>query len=193
MPKSKKVCIIGPPGSGKTTLCLDISSSLKKRHFNVEMVDESVRRDIHQNGPPDNASEQFRIRVGQVEQEDAVPKNVDYLVIDSGSIPPYFYGVVYNKHNDPRQRLFLADLYKYMLNDIYKKRYDFIFFVSSLQTHNLNKNILNDGTRFQDEDDIKKLETLMEMFLIDFHNPGNHFKLDSPLEERVSFVLNKIL
>lgn len=187
----KKLVFIGGPGSGKSTLATDVFTILKKQKYNTELVTEFIRRDIQEHGPMETIWEQYRVRYKQCELEDNLPDVLDYAVIDAGTISQYFYAILYCDHSNSRQRLVLADLYKYWLDDIYLKRYDYVFYVPSNHTHSENPNILNDGTRYQTTEEVNTLEASMNLMFDNLHkNVGNIYTIDVPLQERTSKVLS---
>lgn len=189
---TKRICFIGNAGSGKSTLAADLYVNLKKTGANAELVPEFIRTDIQLNGPMKDIWEQYRTRAGQKEIEDAIPGTVEYLVTDSGVLTPYFYACLYANNNDPRQRLVLQDMYRYFLNDLYLKRYDFIFFLPMKETYARNPRILDDGTRFQSKEEILTLEEHMGLMLGKLHKVENIYVLDSPLDERLPTVMEII-
>lgn len=188
----KKICIIGNAGSGKSTLAGKLFSALKPSGANVELVPEFIRGDIQINGPMQSIWEQYRTRFNQQEIEDAIPKNVDYAIIDSGTLTPYFYASLYSNGENERERLVLQDMYRFLSNDLYKRRYDHVFFLPRAQTYALNPNILGDGTRYQSADEIDILETHMELMFGRLCRLDNVHVLDCALDERVDQVLKII-
>lgn len=189
----KRIAFIGAPGSGKSTCATEVFTELKKKNYNAELVTEWIRNDIHQHGSLTSISEQYRTRFHQKEIEDAIPSVVEWVITDSGTLTPYFYSALYARNDEPRERIFLSDMFKFLIDDIYTKRYYKIFFLPSTQTYDKNKDILNDGTRFQNQEEVVKLNQLMQTLLIDFHNPGNIFKVDVDLNLRAKYVLENIL
>lgn len=188
----KKICIIGNAGAGKSTLAGKIFSALKPLKVNVELVPEFIRGDIQVNGPMQSIWEQYRTRFSQKEIEDAIPNNVDYAVIDSGTLTPYFYACLYSNKENERERLVLQDMYKFFLEDLYKRRYDYVFFLPRAQTYAANPDILTDGTRYQSADEINTLETHMTLLFGNLHKLNNVHVLDCPLDQRLDKVLEII-
>ena len=187
---TKRIAFIGPAGSGKSTLTLDVTSALKKRHINAELITEWIRTDINLHGPMKNIWEQYRTLENQRRIEDSVPDAVDYIITDSGTLTPYFYACLYADNNDARQRLVLADMYKHLLDDLYLRRYDFIFLLDKEETYKANKNILNDGTRYQTQDDINQLDDHMLITFTRLHKLDNIIHLTGPLDERCRSVID---
>lgn len=189
---TKKICVIGNAGSGKTTLVSNLFRYLKENGKNAEMVSEFIRTDIQANGPMTSVWEQYRTRENQKSIEDAVPQ-VDYLIVDSGTLTPYFYACLYYDKTDVRQRLVLQDMYKYLVNDLMMKRYSHVLFLPRDQTYATNKNILSDGTRYQTDVEIEQLESHMSLYFNTVFKLDNVFTLNSPLAKRLDEAVSIIL
>jgi nicotinamide riboside kinase len=184
-----KIALIGAPGSGKSVLAADLYVYLKKLGKNVEQVPEWVRSDIHQNGPMQSIWEQFRTLIHQRTIEDAVPSNVEYVVIDSSVLTPYFYAVLYSNNKDSRQRLVMQDMYKMLLDDIFLERYTHIFL---LRSDIITSDILEDGTRFQSKSEIELLDRMMFVQLKEMLKVPNLTVLSEPFENRLNIVLKTL-
>ena len=132
--------------------------------------------------------EQYRTRQYQKELEDAVPNIADYVICDSGTLTPYFYAVLYADPSDPRQRLVLHDMYKYLLDDLYLKRYDLIFYLPLI-----NGPDLSDGTRYQSEQEIRVLDEHMNLMFTKLHRlPSVHW-IQSDFDHRFDEAMWRIL
>ena len=118
---TKKIAFVGSAGSGKSTLACEVFTELKKQNYNAELINEWIRYDIQANGPMQSVWEQYRTLHHQRQLEDSVPKEVDYMITDSGCLNPYFYSCLYTSGADERQRLVLADMFKFLIDDLYKK------------------------------------------------------------------------
>lgn len=182
-----KIVFIGAAGCGKSTLATSVFTALKQAGRKAEHVHEFIRHDINMNGPMFSIWEQYRTRQFQKELEDAVPP-VDYVICDSGTLTPYFYAVLYADANEPRQRLVLQDMYKYLLDDLYLRRYDLVFYLPSFDHPNLN-----DGTRYQTESEIKILDEHMRLVFTQLHRLDNVHMVQSGLDLRLEEVMWKIL
>ena len=191
---TKKVVFIGSAGSGKSTIVTDVITRLKKKGVNAEHVPEMIRYDIQQNGPMESIWEQYRTLQNQREYEDGVPNNVDIAIIDSGCLTPYFYACLYTSTASVRERLVLADMFKYLINDIYKRRYDYIFFLPDKLTQEQTalNDITKDGTRYQTTDELETLDEHMNLVFTKMFKSDNIYELDCPLDERADTVLSII-
>ncbi|MFA5488440.1 MAG: AAA family ATPase [Candidimonas sp.] len=189
---SKKIVFIGTAGSGKSTLAAEVFFKLKQQHLNVEHISEFIRNDIHRHGPMTSIWEQYRTRQHQKDIEDAVPECTDYIVIDSGTLTPYFYACLYVNNEDSRQRLVLSDMYRYLIDDLMTKRYDYIFFLPVTLTKSSNPMLLEDGTRYQTEKENDILDRHMRMLFVDLNLAKNITILDCPLEQRIDQVISTL-
>jgi nicotinamide riboside kinase len=181
---SRKIVFIGAPGSGKSTLAAEVFTKLKQRGRNAELVDEFVRRDIQRHGPMRSIWEQYRTRATQKEIEDAVPATVQDVVVDSGTLTPFFYACLYASNADARQRLVLQDMYRYLTDDLYLGRYSFIFYLPFDPTVSVD-----DGTRFQTSEEIGVLDAHMDLFFTMVHRTPITHRLAGPLSERIDKVM----
>jgi hypothetical protein len=190
--QTNKICFIGNAGSGKSTLSAEVYVRLKKQHKNAELVTEFVRSDIQINGPMSNIWEQYRTRSNQEQLENVIPKNVEYMVTDSGVLTPYFYASLYADNTDARQRIVLADMYRFLINDLFLKRYTHVFFIPMAETYASNPNMLSDGTRYQTPEQIQTLENHMSLIFTAIHRVDNVHVLDGPIDERCDRVMQII-
>ena len=190
--ETNKICFIGNAGSGKSTLSAEVYVRLKKQHKNAELVTEFVRSDIQINGPMTNIWEQYRTRSNQEELEDCIPQNVEYMVTDSGVLTPYFYASLYADNTDARQRIVLADMYRFLINDLFLKRYTHVFFIPMAETYASNPKMLEDGTRYQTPEQIQILENHMSLIFTAIHRVDNVHILDGPIDERCDRVMKII-
>ena len=185
----KMIAFVGAPASGKSTLASMVYNDMKLSGVNVELVPEFIRYDIHAHGPMKSIWEQYRTRQHQRDIEDAIPQSAEYAVIDSSTLLPFFYACLYADQADARQRLVLHDMYRYMLDDLYLKRYHAVFYLPVIDLPSLN---FEDGVRFQDADEIATLDTHMNLAFTKLYRPGNIFQIDGPYGDRLGKV-NEIL
>ena len=67
MPPPKKIVVIGPESTGKSTLCEQLAA-----HFKTEWVPEFAREYLLELGRPYNYDDLLIIAKGQLEQEDRI-------------------------------------------------------------------------------------------------------------------------
>jgi nicotinamide riboside kinase len=182
-----KITFVGCPGSGKTSLAMQVFLSLRTSGRKAELIHEWVRNDIQANGPMTSIWEQYRTRQFQKELEEAIPSAIDYVIVDGGLLLQYFYAVLYADPNEARQRLVLQDIYKYLLDDLYLRRYDMIFYLPLQSMH------LDDGTRFQNDAEVRDLDDHMRMVFTRLHRLSNVYTVNAEFDLRLGEVMEKIL
>lgn len=192
---TKKVAFIGSAGSGKSTIAADVFTRLKKTGHNAELITEWIRYDIQQNGPMMSIWEQYRTLGHQRQLEDSVPENVEWVITDSGCLTPYFYACLYTSTANERERLVLADMFRYLIDDLYKKRYTHIFFLPAKLTYNETgiDDIADDGTRYQSKEELDILDNHMSLVFTQMFKTENMHVLDIPLDDRAEKALSVIL
>jgi len=190
---TKKIAFIGSAGSGKSTLAADVFVELKKKGHKVELVTEWIRQDIQVNGPMTTIWEQYRTLHHQRSVEDAVPEAADWMITDSGVLTPYFYSCLYTNKANERERLVLADMFKFLIDDLYQKRYQYVFFLPGEHTYSVNKDIDKDGTRYQSKEELQILDDHMRLVFTRMFKVDNIIELDVPITKRTKEVLKVLL
>ncbi len=191
---TKKIAFIGSAGSGKSTLATDIFTRLKKKGENAELITEWIRYDIQANGPMQTIWEQYRTMHHQRELEDAVPDSVDWVITDSGCLTPYFYSCLYASKANERERLVLADMFRFLIDDIYKRRYEYVFFLPGQVTYDKGKSdIIEDGTRYQTVEELNILDNHMKLVFTQMFNVDNIINLTESLETRAEKVVEILM
>ena len=183
-----KIGFVGAPCSGKSALAAQVFSALKQSSRRAEHIHEFIRHDINAHGPMCSIWEQYRTRQYQKELEDAVPPEIDYVIVDGGLLLPYFFSVLYADPQNPRQRLVLQDMYRYLLDDLYLRRYDLVFYLPLISVTNLH-----DGTRYQTEEELKVLDQHMNLVFTKLHRLSNVHMVNAGLVQRLDEVMWKIL
>ena len=190
---TKKIAFIGSAGSGKSTLAADIFVELKKKGHKVELVTEWIRQDIQVNGPMTTIWEQYRVLHHQRSIEDSVTKEADWMITDSGVLTPYFYSCLYSNKANERERLVLADMFKFLIDDLYQKRYQYVFFLPGKYAYSINKDIAKDGTRYQTDEELHILDDHMRLVFTRMFKVDNIIELDVPMAKRTKEVLKVLL
>lgn len=186
---TKKIAFIGSAGSGKSTLATDVFTHMKKLGVNAELITEWIRYDIQMNGPLQNIWEQYRTLHHQRTMEDSVPETVEWMITDSGCLTPYFYSCLYTDQADERQRLVLSDMFKFMIDDLYQKRYYKVFFLPASEIYSKKSDIADDGTRYQTPEELEILDQHMTLVFSKMFKVDNVHVLDCPVSERTQKVL----
>ncbi len=184
-----RITFVGAPGSGKSCLSTQVFASLKVAGHKVDHVHEFVRCDINAHGEMKSIWEQYRIRQYQKELEDAVPSIIDYVICDSGTLSPFFYSALYATPSEPREHLVLQDMYRYFISDLFLKRYDLVFYVPLIKT----SADLQDGTRYQTQEEIDTLDEHMRLIFTKVHKLPNIHHVQSGFDGRLEEVLIKIM
>lgn len=161
MKKSKLICIIGPPHSGKSTLASDVHTTLKVKGENSIFISEVATDFIANNGIPNKPIDQIIIFYKQIEKENLFIGTKDYIICDSSSILNYFY--FRRLFNNPLNN---KDIYaiNHIQSEILKtiNKWFKIFYVPPF---NIENGSINDGVRYHNEDDIKNLDMWIKSYL----------------------------
>jgi hypothetical protein len=189
---TKRITFIGGPGSGKSTTAADLFVQLKKLGKNVEMIQEWIRRDIMRNGPMKSTFEQYRTMMYHRREEENFPPHVEYLIHDGNTLLPYFYAALYADKSDLKERLVIQDMYASMLDDLYSRKYDLIYFLPRIHAVSTGTPF-EDGTRIQTPDQVDLLERYMSLMLTEVHRMDNVRVLDCPVGERNFHLLADIV
>jgi len=189
---TKRITFIGGPGSGKSTTAADLFVQLKKLGRNVEMIQEWIRRDIMRNGPMQTVFEQYRTLLYHRREEEHFPPNVEYLIHDGNTLTPYFYAAIYADKSDARERLVVQDMHAALLDDLYSRKYDLIYFLPRAFADASGAHF-HDGTRFQTATEVAVLEDYMNLLFTKVHRMDNVRVLDCPLAVRNEVLIGDIL
>jgi hypothetical protein len=129
--ENTRICLIGAPGTGKSTLAQALVAKMKLQGLDVEFCPEYARTYFRQTGAPKNVFEQFVIFAGQCEREDELDVH-DYVVADSASfMSDTFYSYMRFKQGkmgpDPKLDRAYAELQRLCVPRL--KSFDHIFFI----------------------------------------------------------------
>ena len=88
----------------------------------------------------------------------------------------------------------LADMFKFLIDDLYKRRYTYVFFLRGqrIWEKNIDK-ITKDGTRYQSPEELNILDEHMSLVFTKMFKIDNIIDLDCPVEERCSKALEILL
>jgi len=183
--KSKLLTIIGSPGSGKSTLATDVHTELKKLGKNSIFISESATDYIAEYGIPTTPIDQMTIFYKQTNKEMMFHGTKEYIVCDSSGLLNYFYfRKLFQKPLSSKDIAVINHLQKEILKTI--NRWDYSFYIPPILSN------LDDGIRFQDKDEIVKLDRCIKSYL-DTENIPYHDLSDIKMKDRVEYIKNIIL
>lgn len=182
---SKLITFIGAPASGKSTLASSVHTELKKLGKNSIFVSEAATDFIAEWGIPNDPQDQLVIFYKQTNRERIWIGSKEYIVCDSSGILNYFYfRNLFPSQLNTKDIAVINHLQKEILKTI--NQWSYIFYVPPILDN------IEDGIRYQDKDQILKLDRWMKSYL-ELENI-NHIDLsDVNLKDRCKFVTNLIL
>lgn len=131
--KTKKICFIGGPSTGKSTLAKFLTEELIKNNHSAELVGEFARDYIIEHGSIKGPEDQLFIHRGQKEKEEAAcGKNPEFVVCDVPSFLSHIYlhflsdGIIDEKETKELERI-EKELWHNSDGEI--DSYDFVFFL----------------------------------------------------------------
>ena len=129
----KKICFVGGPSTGKTTLAICLTDELIKKNYSAEFVGEFARDYIIEHGSIKSPGEQLSIVRGQKEKEKmACSKNPEFIVCDVPIFLSHIYfhflsdGILDKKEAEQLDGI-EKELWRGIKDDI--NSYDFVFFL----------------------------------------------------------------
>ena len=94
--KSRRICLFGGPGCGKSTTAAWLFAQLKLKHIEVELVQEYVKTLAFEGRKPESW-DQLWLLSKQMRREDVMLRNgVDVIVTDSPLLLSTCYAMKYN-------------------------------------------------------------------------------------------------
>lgn len=170
----QKICFVGAPSSGKTTLVKALERHLSGSSLSVEAVYEYARDFIANHGKPRSVDDQLKIVQGQIEKESKATS--DITLCDSASFLSYTYTKFYFPDSDrlPEIKNLVVD---------HAQSYDAIFYIPRMFS------LEYDGIRYQTEWEAAELD---HMIFVDMVNLGLSFvtiNTDS-INNRIKTVVN---
>ena len=126
-----RIGFVGVPGSGKTSTARVLAGMCRSIDGiqNIELIQEYARRYMAKYGEITDLFEQNRVLNKQLDWEDSVGNNVDLIITDSPVHLGWLYAQILRKIDDPRDVIYMNDLFKNMTKINTPHRYDIIFYL----------------------------------------------------------------
>ena len=184
--KSKLVCVIGAPSSGKSTLAASVHHGLKISKRNSIFVGEAATDYIAEWGIPDTPTDQIIIFYKQLGREKMYVGSKEFIICDSSSILNYFY---FRSLFSPVLSLKDIATINHLQREILKSlsQWHKIYYVPPF----LEDDDQNDGIRYHDKEQIIKLDLIIKNYLELERIPYTDLSL-IPINERDQWVLNDL-
>lgn len=139
--KTKKIAILGGPGTGKTTLCKQLDVDYSMAGYVCDVCQEFARSYIARYGIPSSIFEQFLLYEGQKRRE-AELAYCDIIFCDNATILNYVYGLLSCDFKSPKEVYALMKLYEWAMKDL--PGYEVFYVPREFACE-------KDGIRYQDE------------------------------------------
>ena len=170
-----KVAFIGTHGVGKTTLCYDLASVLKKRGVNVDIVKEVARHSPLPVNRKTSLEAQTWILATQVAEEIRSASQSPVVICDRSALDNYAYMALACRRQKPVERFV----------DWWMRGYDLLFKVPLLDRPS------PDGFRDTDEFFTRAIDQLVDRLLAEKKIP--HHRLEGDREAWAGVVLDEVL
>lgn len=184
--KSKLVCIIGAPSSGKSTLATSVHYRLKIDKKNSIFVGEAATDYIAEWGIPDTPTDQLVIFYEQLGRERMYVGSKDWIICDSSTILNYFYfRSLFGNQLSLKDIATINHIQKEILKSL--GQWHKIYYVPPFLEDDEN-----DGIRFHNRNEIIRLDSIIKNYLELERIP--YVDLSGiPIDERTDWILNDIL
>jgi hypothetical protein len=181
--KSKLVCVIGAPSSGKSTLAASVHHGLKITKRNSIFVGEAATDYIAEWGIPDTPTDQIIIFYKQLGRERMYVGSKEFIICDSSSILNYFYfRSLFSTKLSLKDIATINHLQKEILKSL--NQWNKIYYVPPF----LEDDDQNDGIRYHNKEEIIKLDLIIKNYL-DLERIQYTDLSNIPIRERDQWVL----
>ena len=153
--ETKKIAILGGPGTGKTTLCKQLDVDYSMAGYVSDVCQEFARSYIARYGVPGNIFEQFLLYEGQKRREDELAY-CDIIFCDNATTLNYVYGLMSCDFKNQKEVYALMKLYEWAMNDL--PGYEVFYVPREFACE-------KDGIRYQDEDFAQVVDQKIKNFL----------------------------
>lgn len=161
--KTKKIAILGGPGTGKTTLCKQLDVDYSLAGYISDVCLEFARSYIARYGIPTNIFEQFLLYEGQKQREYEL-KHCDIIFCDNATILNYVYGLMSCDFKNPKETYSLMKLFEWAMKDL--PGYDIFYIPREFACE-------KDGIRYQDDEFAvvvdQKIKNFLDMMNVPYH------------------------
>lgn len=153
--KTKKIAILGGPGTGKTTLCKQLDVEYSLAGYISDVCLEFARTYIARYGVPASIFEQFLLYEGQKRRENEL-KHCDIIFCDNATILNYVYGLMNCDFKSDKEMYALMKLYEWAMKDL--PGYEVFYIPREFACE-------KDGIRYQDDDYAMVVDQKIKNFL----------------------------
>lgn len=185
--RPKKICFVGGPSTGKSTLAKFLTKELIKNNHSAELVGEFARDFIIEHGGINGAGDQLLIHRGQKEKEEtACGKNPEFVVCDVPSFLSHIYFHFLNDSVlDEKEAEELKKIEKELWSGVDGEigSYDFVFFLPPEIPSE------NDGVRLY-TDKVNEISNRIDRFLHSYNI--KHHELRGSVQKRSSEAIKII-
>lgn len=182
--KSKLICIIGAPASGKSTLAGALHTELKKMGKNSIFIQESATDYIAEYGVPTSSLDQMVIFYKQLNKERMYTDSKDFIICDSSSLLNYFYfRSLFPEKLSNKDIATINHMQKEILKSL--NNWSKIYYVDPIFSN------VEDGIRFHGKEEIIKLDRCIKSYL-DIENIPYVDLSDISLDKRIDYIIKQI-
>ncbi|WP_245779644.1 AAA family ATPase [Desulfoscipio geothermicus] len=161
--KTKKIAILGGPGTGKTTLCKQLDVDYSLAGYISDVCLEFARSYIARYGIPTNIFEQFLLYEGQKQREYEL-RYCDIIFCDNATILNYVYGLMCCNFKNPKEMYSLMKLFEWAMKDL--PGYEVFYIPREFAVE-------KDGIRYQDDDFAvvvdQKIKNFLDIMNVPYH------------------------
>lgn len=184
----KKICFVGAPSTGKSTIAKVLAKKLKNDGYTVEIAREYARDFIFENKEVKGVDDQLLIAKGQKQrEEEAAANNSDFVICDCA----VFLSYVYASLHEPAEKDSVKDLkYRQVLKEIEKEigsafwGYDFVFFLPP------EIPVENDGVRLYTDKILEISEKIKNLLA---EKKVDYFEVGGNVNERLVKIMEKLM
>ncbi|AGL00940.1 AAA family ATPase [Desulfoscipio gibsoniae] len=153
--KTRKIAILGGPGTGKTTLCKQLDVEYSLAGYISDVCLEYARTYIARYGTPFTIFEQFLLYEGQKRRENEL-RHCDIIFCDNATILNYVYGLMNCDFKSDKETYALIKLFEWAMKDL--PGYDVFYIPREFAFE-------KDGIRYQDDEYAVVVDQKIKNFL----------------------------